>query len=91
MSAITLKNIGGVDLTIRDREFAVLDGDGRGHALGGMLEENFVTSMIKSDGRMLAFFERPIAATLGAMTLAVWFLPLLMRRLRRLAGIEVSR
>mgnify|MGYP003694207609 CR=1 FL=1 len=23
------------------------------------------------------------------MTLAVWFLPLLMRRLRRLAGIEV--
>jgi hypothetical protein len=24
------------------------------------------------------------------MTLAVWFLPLLMRRLRRLAGIEVS-
>src|SRR5438105_3573043 len=62
-----------------------------GVVLGGMLEENFVTSMIKSDGRMLAFFERPIAATLGVMTLAVWFLPLLMRRLRRLAGIEVAR
>ena len=61
-----------------------------GVVLGGMLEENFVTSMIKSDGHVLAFFERPIAATLGAMTLAVWFLPLLMRRLRRLAGIEVS-
>src|SRR5438874_3823996 len=59
-----------------------------GVVLGGMLEENFVTSMIKSDGRMLAFFERPIAATLGAMTLAVWFLPLLLRHLRRLAGIE---
>jgi hypothetical protein len=27
-----------------------------------------------------------VAATLGAMTLAVWFLPILMRRLRRLAG-----
>jgi TctA family transporter len=52
-----------------------------------MLEENFITSMIKSDGNPWAFFERPIAASLGAMTLAVWFLPLLMKRLRRLAGI----
>ncbi len=58
-----------------------------GVVLGGMLEENFITSMIKSDGDMRAFFERPIAATLGAMTLAVWFLPLLLQRLRRLAGI----
>jgi len=59
-----------------------------GVVLGGMLEENFVTSMIKSDGYLLAFFERPVAATLGAMTLAVWFLPILMRRLRRIAGIS---
>jgi len=58
-----------------------------GVVLGGMLEDNFVTSMIKSDGDLLAFFDRPVAATLGAMTLAVWFLPILMRRLRRLAGI----
>src|SRR5436853_7670764 len=58
-----------------------------GVVLGGMLEENFITSMIKSDGHLVAFFERPIAATLGAMTLAVWFLPLLLRRLRQLAGI----
>ena len=58
-----------------------------GVVLGGMLEENFITSMIKSDGNLLAFVERPVAATLCAMTLAVWFLPLLLRRLRRLAGI----
>ncbi len=58
-----------------------------GVVLGGMLEDNFVTSMIKSDGNLLAFFERPVAATLGALTLAVWFLPILMRRLRRLAGV----
>ena len=58
-----------------------------GVVLGGMLEENFITSMIKSDGNPWAFFERPIAATLGAMALAVWFLPLLLKRLRRLAGI----
>jgi putative tricarboxylic transport membrane protein len=59
-----------------------------GVVLGGMLEENFVTSMIKSDGDLVAFFTRPIAATLGAMTLAVWFLPLLLRRLRQLAGVR---
>ena len=48
-----------------------------GVVLGGMLEENFVTSMIKSDGNLLAFVDRPVAATLGGLTLAVWFLPLL--------------
>ena len=58
-----------------------------GVVLGGMLEENFVSSMIKSGGELTAFFARPVAATLGVMTAAVWFLPLLMCRLRRLAGI----
>ena len=57
-----------------------------GVVLGEMLEENFVTSMIKSDGSLLAFFERPIAATLGVLTLAAWFLPPIIRRLRTAAG-----
>ena len=57
-----------------------------GVVLGGMLEQNFVTSMIKSEGDLLAFFERPVAATLGVLTLLVWFLPVLMRRLRKLAA-----
>ena len=57
-----------------------------GVVLGGMLEENFITSMIKSDGNLLAFFGRPIAATLGVLTLAAWFLPPAIRRLRALAG-----
>jgi putative tricarboxylic transport membrane protein len=57
-----------------------------GVVLGGMLEENFVTSMIKSNGDLTAFFARPIAAALGALTLGAWFLPPLVRRLRRLAG-----
>lgn len=48
-----------------------------GVVLGGMLEENFVSSMIKSDGNLLAFFGRPIAATLGALTIAVWLTPAL--------------
>ena len=58
-----------------------------GVVLGGMLEDNFITSMIKSDGSLAAFFARPVAATLAALTLAVWFLPLLIRRLRALAGV----
>ena len=57
-----------------------------GVVLGGMLEENFVTSMIKSDGNLLAFFARPVAATLGVLTLAVWFLSSVIRRLRAVAG-----
>ncbi len=43
-----------------------------GLLLGGMLEDNFITSMIKAEGNLLAFFERPIAAGLGLFTLAVW-------------------
>lgn len=58
-----------------------------GVVLGGMLEENFITSMIKSDGNLAAFVARPIAAGLAALTCAVWFgLPLLrMLRSRRVA------
>ena len=54
-----------------------------GVVLGGMLEEHFVTSMIKSDGQFLAFFERPIAGTLGVITLLLWLLPLVLKLVRR--------
>jgi len=57
-----------------------------GVVLGTMLEENFVTSMIKSEGSLLGFFDRPVAATLGVLTLGAWFLPPLIRRMRRIAG-----
>lgn len=46
-----------------------------GIVLGKMLEESFVTSMIKSDGNLLGFFERPIAGGLGVVTLLVLSLP----------------
>ena len=36
-----------------------------------MLEFNFVTSMLKSKGDLLLFFNRPIAAALGVLTIAV--------------------
>jgi TctA family transporter len=54
-----------------------------GVVLGGMLEENFITSMIKSDGNLMAFVSRPIAATLAVVTLLVWSTPLLLASLRR--------
>ena len=54
-----------------------------GLVLGPMLEQNFITSMIKADGSFLAFFERPIAAGLGFFTIAVWCLPLVLIALRR--------
>jgi hypothetical protein len=39
--------------------------------------------MIKAEGDFLAFFERPVAGVLGVLTLGAWFLPPLIRRLRR--------
>src|SRR5882672_5097349 len=54
-----------------------------GMVLGAMLEENFISSMIKADGRLLGFFERPIAAGLGALTLAVITWPLARAWLQR--------
>lgn len=42
-----------------------------GVVLGTMLEEHFFSSLVKADGQFLAFFERPIAGTLGALTLLI--------------------
>jgi putative tricarboxylic transport membrane protein len=53
-----------------------------GVVLGGMLEENFVSSMIKSEGNIVAFFDRPIAGTLGVMTILIWVAPLVLRIFR---------
>ncbi len=43
-----------------------------GIVLGPLVEENFMTTMIKSDGNLLGFFERPIAAVFGVITLVIW-------------------
>ena len=54
-----------------------------GVVLGGMLEENFITSMIKSNGDLTAFVARPIALCLAILTALVWFAPVLLRLLRK--------
>ena len=46
-----------------------------GIVLGPLLEDNFITSMIKTDGTFLGFFERPIAGTLGVLTILIWVVP----------------
>ena len=61
-----------------------------GVVLGGMLEENFITSMIKSNGSLAAFFQRPIALGLAVITLLVWFAPLVLRGLRTLRARPVA-
>ena len=48
-----------------------------GMVLGAMLEENFISSMIKADGSFVAFFERPIAGGLGALTIVVLSVPVI--------------
>jgi putative tricarboxylic transport membrane protein len=40
--------------------------------LGPLIEENFMKSMIKADGHLLAFFNRPVSAVLGITTLLSW-------------------
>jgi TctA family transporter len=57
-----------------------------GLVLGPLVEENFIKSLIKADGQLLPFFERPIAGGLGAVTLLIWLAPAavwLWRRARR--------
>ncbi|MDR1730887.1 MAG: tripartite tricarboxylate transporter permease [Synergistaceae bacterium] len=47
--------------------------------LGELLEKNFIISMVKSRGNWLDFFSRPIAGTLGALTILIWIFPLLKK------------
>ena len=54
-----------------------------GVVLGGMLEENFISSMIKSNGNLFGFVNRPIAAVLAALTLLIWLSPVFVAALRK--------
>lgn len=54
-----------------------------GLVLGGLLEDSFMTSMIKANGEFIAFFERPVAAVLSAITIAIWLTPLFVKWRRR--------
>ena len=61
-----------------------------GVVLGTMLEEHFFSSLIKADGNFFVFFERPIAGTLGAVTLLIWLWPVVRLLARRDAPRQAS-
>ena len=48
-----------------------------GIVMGTMVEQSFVTSLIKSDGSLLPFFARPVSAVLATLTLGALLWPLL--------------
>jgi TctA family transporter len=47
-----------------------------GIVMGTMVEQSFVTSLIKSDGSILPFFERPVSAVLSALTIGALLWPI---------------
>ncbi|GAA0416369.1 tripartite tricarboxylate transporter permease [Cocleimonas flava] len=61
-----------------------------GIVLGAMLEEMFLSSMIKADGELLAFFSRPISATLGVLTILIWLIPLIKMLRKKVAKPQLQ-
>jgi putative tricarboxylic transport membrane protein len=51
-----------------------------------MVEQSFVTSLIKSDGSILPFFSRPVSSVLAAMTFAALLWPVFSWSLEKLKG-----
>lgn len=48
-----------------------------GLVLGRLLEDNFMVSMIKSEWDLICFFQRPVSAILGVLTITLWLSPFL--------------
>ena len=46
-----------------------------GIVMGSMVEQSFITSLIKSDGDVMPFFERPVSAVLAALTFSALLWP----------------
>lgn len=62
-----------------------------GIVIGPMLEDNFMATVIKTDGNILGFFDRPVSGTLGVITLLIWTVPLVgmaLRAVMRRKGAE---
>jgi TctA family transporter len=59
-----------------------------GMVLGRMVEEQFMISMIKAEGNVLAFVDRPIAGLLALLALTVWAWPAVQIVRARVAGLR---
>lgn len=55
-----------------------------GIVLGKVIEKNFLITMLKTQGDVMGFFDRPVAAVLGIATLALWSF-LIFRAIRGVA------
>jgi TctA family transporter len=63
-----------------------------GIVIGPMLEENFMATVIKSDGNLIGFFDRPVSGVLGSLTLMILLIPLCRILLRPVkAGLFTNR
>jgi TctA family transporter len=62
-----------------------------GIIMGTMVEQNLVSSLIKSDGEILPFFERPVSSVLAALTIAALAWPAAVWALRRLRPAQAAR
>ena len=61
-----------------------------GIVMGTMVEQNFVTSLIKSDGSIIPFVSRPIAAFLAFFTFLALFWPLIAWLKRKQAAFAAA-
>lgn len=57
-----------------------------GVVIGPILEETFLTSMMKAEGDLATFFTRPLAGALGVVTVSLIVIPLLWSIVKRLRG-----
>ncbi|MBV5264599.1 tripartite tricarboxylate transporter permease [Pinisolibacter aquiterrae] len=60
-----------------------------GLILGPLLEQTFMTTMLKSQGDLVTFFDRPIGGTIGVVTLAVWTITIGLKVFRPGDAIEI--
>ena len=61
-----------------------------GLVLGKMLENTFMQSMLKSEWDLTAFFDRPISATLGVITFALWLSPFFMKMIKKAIAKRIA-
>ncbi len=55
-----------------------------GVVLGPLLEEMFLTSLIKSSGDLWVFFDRPLSKVLGIIVITIWLFPVFLACKRRI-------
>jgi TctA family transporter len=72
MFGVTLMLIAGVVAYVLEARMIAIAPIILGIVLGPLVESNFTTSMMISDGSLLGFFSRPVAAVLGLATLVIW-------------------